>query len=46
VAVGNQFAKDLLANQRQFADDVITVLSPLVPGRRELAAPTKENRPQ
>jgi hypothetical protein len=33
VAVGNQFAKDLLANQRQFADDVITVLSPLVPGK-------------
>src|SRR5579872_2100856 len=33
VAVGSQFAKDLLANQRQFADEVITVLTPLVPGK-------------
>ncbi len=33
VASGNDFAEHLLANQRQFADEVITVASPLLPGR-------------
>ena len=33
VADGYKFAEHLLANQRQFADEVITVLSPLVPGK-------------
>ena len=33
MAAGNEFAEQLLANQRQFADEVITVLSPLLPGK-------------
>lgn len=33
VAGGNDFAEHLLANQRQFADEVITVVSPLMAGR-------------
>jgi hypothetical protein len=33
VAGTNDFAEHLLANQRQFADEVITVMSPLLPGR-------------
>ena len=33
VAGSNDFAEHLLANQRQFADDVIKVTSPLLPGR-------------
>lgn len=33
VAGGNDFAEHLLANQRQFADEVITALSPLLPGK-------------
>jgi hypothetical protein len=33
VADGNDFAEHLLANQRQFADEVITALSPLLPGK-------------
>ena len=33
VAGSNDFAEHLLANQRQFADDVITVASPLLPGK-------------
>ena len=33
VAGGYDFAERLLANQRQFADEVITVLTPLVPGK-------------
>jgi riboflavin biosynthesis pyrimidine reductase len=33
VAAGNQLAEQLLDNQRQFADEVITVLSPLLPGK-------------
>ncbi len=33
VAGANDFAEHLLANQRQFADEVITVVSPLLPGR-------------
>jgi hypothetical protein len=33
VAVSNELAEQLLANQRQFADEVITVLSPLLPGK-------------
>jgi len=32
VAGGHEFAEHLLANQRQFADEVISVLSPLMPG--------------
>ena len=33
VADGYEFAEHLLANQRQFADEVITATSPLRPGR-------------
>jgi hypothetical protein len=33
VAVSNEFAEHLLANQREFADEVITTLSPLMPGK-------------
>ncbi len=33
VAGSNDFAEHLLANQRQFADDVVTAASPLLPGR-------------
>lgn len=33
VAGGNDFAVHLLANQRRFADEVITALSPLLPGK-------------
>jgi hypothetical protein len=32
VAGGYDFGEHLLANQRQFADEVITVTSPLLPG--------------
>jgi hypothetical protein len=38
VAHGNEFAEKLLANQRQFADDVIDATSPLLPGRFGKAA--------
>jgi len=37
VADGYEFAERLLANQRQFADEVITTASPLLPGRAEKA---------
>ncbi len=33
VAGANDFAEHLLANQRQFADEVISAVSPLLPGR-------------
>jgi hypothetical protein len=33
VADANDFAERLLANQRQFADEVITVMSPLLAGK-------------
>jgi len=33
VAGTSDFAEHLLANQRQFADEVITVMSPLLPGK-------------
>jgi hypothetical protein len=33
VVGGYDFAEQLLANQRQFADEVITAVSPLLPGR-------------
>lgn len=33
VAGGNELAEQLLANQRRFADEVITAVSPLLPGR-------------
>ncbi len=33
VAGSNDFAEHLLANQRQFADDVVRAASPLLPGR-------------
>jgi hypothetical protein len=35
VADGYDFAERLLANQRQFADEVITAASPLLPRRAE-----------
>ena len=38
VADGYDFAERLLANQRQFADEVITAASPLLPGKAEEAA--------
>ncbi|TVZ02007.1 hypothetical protein EAS64_31770 [Trebonia kvetii] len=38
VAGGYDFAERLLANQRQFADEVITAVSPLRPVRAEKAA--------
>jgi len=33
VADANYFAEHLLANQRRFADEVITAISPLLPGK-------------
>jgi hypothetical protein len=45
VAVGNQFAEHLLANQRQFADEVITVLSPLLPGKAGKPVAASERKP-
>jgi hypothetical protein len=33
VASGYEFAEHLLANQRKFADEVITATSPMLPGR-------------
>ena len=46
VAVGNELAEHLLANQRQFADEVISVLSPLVPGKAgKPAAASSERKP-
>ncbi len=38
VADGYDFAERLLANQRQFADEVITAATPLLPRRAEQAA--------
>ena len=38
VADGYDFAERLLANQRQFADEVITAASPLLPGTAEKVA--------
>ena len=38
VADGYDFAERLLANQRQFADEVITAATPLLPRRAEKAA--------
>jgi hypothetical protein len=38
VAGGYDFAERLLANQRQFADEVVTAVSPLLPGRAEKVA--------
>jgi len=46
VAVGNELAEHLLANQRQFADEVISVLSPLLPGKPgKPAAAGKASKP-
>ena len=46
VAVGSEFAEHLLANQRQFADEVITALSPLLPGKAvKPAAAAKSGKP-
>ena len=46
VAVGNEFAEHLIANQRQFADEVITVLSPLLPGKDgKPATASRERKP-
>lgn len=41
----NDFAEHLLANQRQFADEVITVLTPLLPRRTGKPAVTGEGKP-
>jgi hypothetical protein len=38
VADANDFAERLLANQRQFADEVITVVSPLLAARASKSA--------
>ncbi len=38
VADGYDFAERLLANQRQFADEVITAATPLLPARAEKVA--------
>jgi len=46
VAAGNELAEHLLANQRQFADEVITVLSPLLPGKDgKPATASRERKP-
>jgi hypothetical protein len=46
VDVSNHLAEQLLANQRQFADEVITVLSPLLPGKAgKPAAKSGERKP-
>lgn len=45
VAGANDFAEQLLANQRQFADEVITVVSPLLPGEAGKSAVTGETKP-
>jgi hypothetical protein len=44
VAGARDFAEHLLANQRQFADEVITAASPLLPGR-EGAPAAKVGKP-
>jgi hypothetical protein len=45
VASANDFAERLLANQRRFADDVITVMSPLLAGKAsESAKPGGEGK--
>ena len=38
VAYGNEFAEKLLANQRQFADEMIDAAAPILPGRSGKAA--------
>jgi hypothetical protein len=45
VAGANDLAEHLLANQRQFADEVITVMSPLVPGVVGKAAASVGSKP-
>jgi hypothetical protein len=46
VADANHFAERLLANQRQFADEVITAVSPLLPGAEATPAVTgSEGKP-
>lgn len=40
VADANDFAEQLLANQREFADEVITVMSPLLPRKADKPAAT------
>jgi hypothetical protein len=42
VADASDFAEKLLANQRQFADDAVTIMSPLLPGRAGKAAATSD----
>ena len=37
-AYGNEFAEKLLANQRQFADEMIDAAAPILPGRSGKAA--------
>jgi hypothetical protein len=44
VAGANDFAEQLLANQRQFADEVITVMSPLLPGKAGKPVVTSSER--
>jgi hypothetical protein len=38
VARGYEFAEQLLSNQRKFADEVLEVTSPLLPGEEKSAA--------
>jgi len=44
VASTNDFAEKLLANQRRFADEVITVVSPLLTGKPGKAGPGKADK--
>lgn len=45
VAGVNDFAEKLLANQRHFADEVITVTSPLLPRKEGKPAPDGDGKP-
>ena len=46
VAGTGDFAEHLIANQRQFADEVITVMSPLLPGKTgQPAVTSREGKP-
>jgi hypothetical protein len=37
VASGYEFAEQILSNQRKFADEVLAVASPLLPGEEKIA---------
>ena len=45
VARASDFAEQLLANQRQFADEVITAASPLLPGMEGAHADKPADKP-